>query len=151
MELKRFQNRMMIGVFCFVIAQSAFAGEFYKWTDEEGNVHYSKKAPAGQSADVVRTQSFDNSKALEKLEKDKTTASDNATARQQQKEDQAASAEREKQRKDRCQQSTKNLDGLHNSQRIFDKDESGNRVRISEKQRQQRIDKSRDVMKENCK
>lgn len=38
-----------------------FAGEFYKWTDENGTVHYSQRAPDNVKAETMRTYSNRNS------------------------------------------------------------------------------------------
>lgn len=37
-------------------ATSLQAANFYKWTDENGVVHYSERAPQGKEAEIVTTQ-----------------------------------------------------------------------------------------------
>jgi len=52
-----------------VLASSAsFAGNFYKWTDEKGVVHYSERAPEGQKeTETVKTYNTRNTGVQSKL------------------------------------------------------------------------------------
>lgn len=44
-----------------IFALSAHAENFYKWTDEDGVVHYSQRAPAGKEAQTISTKTAPSS------------------------------------------------------------------------------------------
>ncbi len=52
---------IIIGLTVVLAASTASAAKFYKWVDDEGNTHYSQRAPAGIDTEEVRTYG-DNSR-----------------------------------------------------------------------------------------
>lgn len=50
----------LIGIFLSAPLQ---AGDFYKWTDEKGTVHYSQRAPENEKTETVHTYNTSNSGA----------------------------------------------------------------------------------------
>jgi len=99
------------------ISPFSHAGKVYKWTDENGVIHYGDKRPDGAKTETLRVESHSSSvrtspqdqlKALEE-QKERTNMAENELK----KEDQA-----KKQTEARCEQAKSNLLTIENNARI---------------------------------
>ena len=122
---------------------SAFASEIYKWTDEDGNVHYGDRPTEGveQSQTITiassRTDSGAVSAAIE-ARRERTAARAEARTAAQEAE-QAAAEERaaaEEQAK-LCDQYRARLEKYVTSRRLYKLDDAGERVYLDDAQMQQ--------------
>lgn len=101
----------------FSISTPGYAGKVYKWTDENGVIHYGDKRPEGASSETLRVESKSSSPRasakdqLNKLEEQKKK--ENLTQQEQEKEKKA-----EEQRQLRCSQAKDNLQTIENNARI---------------------------------
>jgi len=95
----------------------SYAGKVYKWTDENGVIHYGDKRPDGAKTETLRVESHSSSartspqdqlKALEE-QKERTNMAENELK----KADQA-----KKQTEERCEQAKSNLLTIENNARI---------------------------------
>ncbi|MCW8956532.1 MAG: DUF4124 domain-containing protein, partial [Gammaproteobacteria bacterium] len=127
----------------------------YKWVDEDGSVHYSQQKPQNTQTEKIKVttrvpenSSTYNKPSLNKKE-DPKQATDKAT-----KDANSSDKKPEKSAKERaalCKQSQADLQALTSRGRIRQKDDKGNISYMSEEQKQQRIKREQDRVKENCK
>ena len=116
----------------------AVAGEIYKWTDNDGNVHYEDR-PTGDSdfehMDVV-TKNTDNTIVQARLDanrKARDAARQVASEAPPEMTNEEVRAEQQK-RKDECQKYRDQLQSFLRSQRLYQEDDSGERNYLSEEQ-----------------
>ena len=124
----------------------------YKWTDAEGNVQYTQHPPPEgiEAEDLKPPPRVDTEKAVEDLNKAIEDSSAQAEAQSKQEEEAAKTAEEQQKHQEQCDQLRAQLSGLH-MPRISTVDEAGNRVRMSEEERQTSIKKITDMIEKNCK
>lgn len=137
-----------------VTAGSVHAGQIYKWTDEDGNVHFTDK-PVGEDAERVpiRSQRTDPARveatvrarqeaAAKREEEENTAQAAGPTA----EELQAQAEERAK----KCQTYRNRLQRFVQSRRIYREDENGERVYLSEEEMQEARQKVEEQVQEYC-
>lgn len=137
------------------LASGAMANEIYKWTDENGDVHYGDR-PTGVATEqrlamtYSRTSSGSVQKRVQALE-NANTAREEARAEAAAVEKQAASeaadaAERER----KCERSRSNLETYLQSPRLYRNDANGERVYLDDEQRQEARRKAEERIAEFC-
>ena len=146
---------LMAAVAAMAFATGAAASEIYKWTDENGNVHYEDR-PTGaateerlqltyrrtsRSAVNQRVQAQVNRQA--EREEARSAA---AAAEQEAAENAAAAAERQQ----ACERARARLETYLQSRRLYRTDENGERVYLDEAQRQEARKKAEDQITEFC-
>ena len=130
--------RLPITIACAALMASglAVAGEIYKWTDEDGNVHYEDR-PVG-TTDMehvdVRSRNTDNTVVQARLDADRAAR---AASRQVASEAPAEMTREEMRaeqqaRQEKCQQYRSQLESFLRSQRLYKEDDSGERQYLSE-------------------
>jgi len=114
----------------------AVAGEIYKWTDDDGNVHYEDR-PTGDTEierlDVV-SNNTDNSIVQARLDADRKArdaARQVASEAPPEMTKEEIRAEQQK-RNDQCQQYRDQLQAFLRSQRLYREDDAGERTYLSE-------------------
>jgi len=132
------KTRLLVSVSVAALLASgmAGAGEIYKWTDADGNVHYEDR-PTGDAAvehlDIV-TKNTDNSIVQARIDENRKAR---AAARQVASEappemtQEEIRAEQE-QRHAKCQQYRDQLQSFLRSQRLYQEDDAGERTYLSE-------------------
>jgi hypothetical protein len=126
--------------------------EVYKWTDDQGQVHYTQSPPAGGgTADVIKPPpKVDTEGALKKLEDQKkqaeTQRESQLKAAEEKKKTEQAAAGREKQ----CEEARSRLAGLTNAPRIYKFDPQGNRQWMDDAERQSAIAETQKNITEFC-
>ena len=137
-----------------VTAGVAVAGEIYKWTDAEGNVHYEDR-PSGNvpvQRVAIASKNTDNAAVQARV-----TAQREARATDDQVEAEAPPqmsrqeirAEQAK-RKERCDQYRARLETMLASQRLYREDDAGERVYLDESEIQAAQTRVREQIKEYC-
>jgi len=130
--------RLPIAIACAALMASglAVAGEIYKWTDEDGNVHYEDR-PVGKTdmehVDVV-SRNTDNTVVQARVDADRERR---AAARQVASEAPPEMTKEEiraeqQERQNKCQQYRDQLQAFLRSQRLYKEDEAGERNYLSE-------------------
>jgi len=119
-----------------IAANGAFASEIYKWTDEDGNVHYGDR-PAGEQPERVAIVSQPTNPA--RIQAAAQARSESRAARA---EEQAAAADaraaRDKQkaeaedRAQKCASYKAQMQQLVVSRRLYREDENGERIYLDE-------------------
>lgn len=117
---------------CFAVLVSPYAqAELYKWTDDEGKVHYSdqpltektrsiKNPSAGQSAITSTAKKSLDAKDQDYQQRKKEAESAQAKAK--------AEAEHEGLLAENCAKARKNLSTLQNTPRVYSTDAAGQRI-----------------------
>jgi len=142
---------------CAIFILFSFAGivsaEIYKWVDNEGNVHYSERAPQNAKVDIIKTPpppAVDPAVAQKEI--DTLIEKQNGTFEAKEEERRLAKEElaRQKQLDEYCKINRSNLTKYQNNpgRRMIDAD--GNVTRPTEEQRQQKIAEIQKQLAENC-
>jgi len=142
-------------VMVMTIASGAVANDIYKWTDENGNVHYEDR-PSGAATEerLHMTYNRTDSSSVQRRTQarvDARAARDEAkaTAAASQKEaaDNAALAT---ERTQKCESSRARLDSYLQSRRLYRTDDNGERVYLDEEQHQEARRKAEEQVSEFC-
>jgi hypothetical protein len=136
-----------------VVAGSALAGEIYKWTDADGNVHYGDRPVDTQSERLdIKSKPTDNANV-------QATTQARVDAQAQQREEannlpagptpEELRAEAE-QRAEQCTASKAQLQKFLTSRRIYREDENGERVYMDEAEMQATRERAENQVEEYC-
>ena len=150
-------RRFLIGLaaIAMTIAGGAFASGIYKWTDEDGNVHYEDR-PSGAEAEerMALTYSRTNTGSVQKQ---KQGVADSVAARQEAraKADEAAKTAAEEaataaDKQKKCETYRARLQTFVQSRRLYRQDENGERVYLDEAETQQARQKVEELIAEHC-
>ncbi len=126
-------------------AGMVFAGDIYKWTDEDGNVHYGDRptAEASEESLIVSSGLTDASKVQASYE-EKTATSDPAEPPPEELRAQA------REREDKCATSKARLQRLLTSRRLYRQDENGERVYLDEDEILAARERAQNQVEEYC-
>ena len=135
------------------VASGALAGEIYKWTDAEGNVHYGDVPVDAQSERLAIKSKPTNSSRVQAT----TQARLDASAKQREEaaklpagptpEELRAEAE---QRAEQCTSSKTQLQKFLTSRRIYRMDDNGERVYMDEAEMQATREQAENRVEEYC-
>ncbi len=118
-------------VFLIMLAVSsagmAIAGDIYKWTDEDGNVHYGDR-PTAEASEEPLAVSSGFTDLLKVQARNEVKAAANEPAEPAPEELRAQALERE----EKCATSKARLQKFVTSRRLYKKDENGERVYLDE-------------------
>ena len=130
----------------------AYAG-VYKWTDDNGRVHYSALPPGGVSYESLAATPppvQDPNAAMEAL-RAKVAAVENGSESLEQSEQASTTAKgREQRRDENCQRARANIEALESDKDILQADAEGNKVVLNSQQRQDALEQSRKDMTYYC-
>ncbi|MGI9272487.1 MAG: DUF4124 domain-containing protein [Woeseiaceae bacterium] len=145
-------------VLCSVAALSfsgaALSGEIYKWTDDDGNVHYEDR-PIGDNVerlDVVSRRT-DNSSVQASIDARRERESARAEARTKRDEDAKAAVDAEaeaEQRSTKCQESRARMESYLQARRLYNQDESGERVYLDESEIMKARERAQEQIQKYC-
>lgn len=139
-------------VFIMLFFPSVSFAEIYKWTDDDGNIHYSESPPiSNQEVEkITPIKSIDTTNAENKLQEQVESLDAQREARLASKaEKEKAEADVVKQKK-KCQQLNERLTKLTTRPRANKRDEEGNIVRMGEEERQDEIKQTQQDISEQC-
>lgn len=149
---------MKFSIFFILLALPIFAtAGIYKWTDENGVVHYGERPAENSNATSVaiqkKTQSKANEQARQERLKREKRLSDALDAERREKEaKQAERREEIKGKKLACKKLRNELKDLERSYTIFyELDDDGERVILTDEQIQEKQEELREQIKKNCK
>ena len=140
-------------------ASPVMAAEIYKYTDENGNVHYGDRpsgnraeetvSVASQRTDNAAVQAAFNERYAPKPEP-QNQAADSGEAEKEEKlsraERRAAAAERAQ----KCESYRARMETVITSRRLYREDENGERVYLEDNERQEARDKIQALIEEYC-
>jgi len=152
-------NGRKIVVTCAIAAMTfasgAMANEIYKWTDEDGNVHYEDRPsgdPSEERLDIAYRRT-DSSAVNNRLQArvDARTARDEARSVAAAAEKEAAdNAAVEAERKKTCERARARLESYVQSRRLYRTDANGERVYLDDTQRNEARQKAEEQVSEFC-
>ncbi len=130
--------RLPITIACAALMASglAVAAEIYKWTDEDGNVHYEDR-PVGETQMEhvdIRSRNTDNTVVQARLDADrKARAASRQVASEAPPKMTREEVRAEQQaRQEKCAQYRSQLESFLRSQRLYTEDDAGERAYLSE-------------------
>ena len=148
-------KRLLLAVVAVTLSSGVAASEIYKWTDENGNVHYEDR-PSGASSEerLAMTYTRTNSGAVQKgiearLERDAARAEKRAAVDEQKQAADAEQAEAEAREK-KCAQYRRQLETMVQAQRLYRVGEDGERSYLDEVQRTEARQKAEQLIAETC-
>ena len=138
-----------------LLASAGAMAEMYKYTDENGQVVYTQFLPEpGVEAETIRGPAPPPSSAKDTRQNLIDDLVQEAEARQDRKiagEKAKQQQTRNNQLKQNCEAARKNLKYLQNRDEHILVDKEGKVMDMSEEQRQQQIEKAKDIIKRDCK
>jgi hypothetical protein len=125
----------------------------YKWTDDQGQVHYSQFPPSGGKAEKMRAPPAPRPPAnADEGDRQESPGTAGKQDKKQPQDDMEAKekALREETRKKNCEIAQNNLANLQRGGNIRYLDADGKVIRLSEEERQKHIEDANKHIKENC-
>lgn len=136
-------------------AASATAGEIYKYTDADGNVHYGDR-PTGNPTEerlAIVSRGTDPAAVQARIEARQARDATRQEARSAREEEAAAQADARSAAADRaakCQENRSRLQTYTESRRLYREDENGERVYLDDDAREEAMRQVRDRIDEYC-
>ncbi len=147
-------------VMYFIFTGSVHAGSIYKWTDDDGNVHYGERPPA-KGATEVRIRNRGGVEKMDapanpatqpdpKAQRDKMIQAleGDRLARQEKKQKQAKKVKKHKMQ---CARAKDKLRRYQRASSLYKLDTDGNRVTLPQSVKQQATERLQDEIKKWCK
>ena len=137
------------------LATSAFAGEIYKYVDDDGNVHYLDR-PTGESGEerldiTYSGTSGESVNARVQKRRDYMAALDEARSEAKSQREAEAQARTEmEERAAKCQEHRARLESYLQSRRLFRENAAGEREYLDEKQTMEARRKAEEAIQETC-
>ena len=137
-----------------IVAGAPAAGQIYKWTDEEGNVHFTDK-PEGRDTERVAIQSRRTNPEQVQAERQARAeaaakaAEEEAAAKPQGPTEEELQA-RAEERAQKCTKYREKLQRFVQSRRIYREDENGERVYLSEEEMQEAREEAENLVQQYC-
>lgn len=119
-------------LWCFLLLPGLAGAEIYRWTDANGQVHFSEKPAAGAEQIEVKPQVVERDEATRKREE--RTAQFYDARRQEKAQAEAKSAEAHANRAKECKQLRGQLAEIQRGGRYFVTEKNGERSYIDEKE-----------------
>jgi hypothetical protein len=137
------------------VSTSTFADGVYKWTDEDGNVHFGDR-PTGEPSEERLKVSYNrtDAEALDLRVQSEREVADSLQESRAAAIEEKRVAEEERlaaeENQARCESSRAKLNAKRTAQRLYRTDEAGERVFLDDAQRAESIAKSESAITENC-
>jgi hypothetical protein len=132
---------------------AVLAGEIYKWTDEDGNVHYEDRPTGNQVELVALSRNTNNDAVRAGIDARREREATRASARSQRDQDANSAAEKKMesdQRIAKCQESRARMQSYLQARRLYNQDESGERVYLDEDQIMDARSRAQDEIQKFC-
>jgi len=116
------------------------AAEVYKWIDEEGQTHYGKKPPSKQGERIrIRPAPNLDSESVQRTRQNKKVLKALEAERRLRQEEALKAKQHEYEMKQKCIEARKRLETRKRGGRLYRLDKDGNRVYLSDTERQKEI------------
>ena len=133
------------------------AEQFYKWTDESGNTHYSQNPPPGVEAQTldIRTRSPGPRRQANQGDNPQSNAQDDRDDGQQSTESEEGEARPDREavaeaRRRNCERAKEALETLANNARVQVRDDDGQRRYLSPEEKESQRKRYAKMRDENC-
>lgn len=151
-ELRKPVKFLVISALLATLAGSLQAQEMYKWTDENGVVHFSDKKPAGRD---VEAQNVPSGPPLQGANPYAQEPADEASAGQQRREEIASAnqqaREQNQKKQAQCANWQSEVDRLEPNRRVFYENEKGETVRMDDVERVNQVAQLKSQIARFCK
>ena len=150
-------NKLLAGIAALALTASAgsLASEIYKWTDEDGTVHYGDR-PTGEQTEQRMALTYQRSSASS-VQRQVDAMADSRASREESRAStdldaqQAAEAAAEVEAKaERCERYRAQLKTMLEARRLYREDENGERDYLDEEAREEARQRAEDLIAENC-
>jgi len=132
------KTMIMFTTAALAFSGTALSGEIYKWTDEDGNVHYEDRPTGDEQAELVAfSRNTDSSAVRASIDARRANEAARADARSKRDEDDQAVAEKQlaaAERVKKCQDSRARMETYLTSRRLYKEGEAGERVYLDDSQ-----------------
>ena len=133
---------------------AVLSGEIYKWTDENGNVHYEDR-PLGEEVQRVSVVSSntDNTAVQASIEARRARETERAEARSKRSEEEQAAAQAKaesEQRATKCQESRARMESYLQARRLYNENAAGEREYLDENGIMQAREKAQAQIQKYC-
>ncbi|MGH8646402.1 MAG: DUF4124 domain-containing protein [Gammaproteobacteria bacterium] len=147
------KHRWWVLIWALALSSQSMGAGIYKWVDEQGNVQYTQTPPPDKPASLFETrpEPVDTEGALEKLKQQKDKSDAFIKERDTQAKEQEKSEQEAAQRSENCARARKNLEQLETTNRLFRTGEAGDRVKMTEEERQAGLTTAKSQIEEFCK
>jgi hypothetical protein len=139
--------RFLAGGLLLALCGNVMAAQVYKWVDAQGVTHFGAQPPQGQQVETVNTVTAPAKSAATPQPPAQEEADADQSSIDRKVKQQVAAQEAE--RKRYCETMRTNLAQLQNNPRVRVED-NGETRRLTEEERQSRINETRDKIAENC-
>lgn len=142
-----------VSLMALALSTTVGASEIYKWTDDDGNVHYTDTPVEGAERLDIQSRNTDNTAvsrqtaAFQERQVARAEAKAEAEASQPSEEELMAAA-REKQ--EQCSKYRDRLTTMVQSRRLYREDENGEREYLDDEEMQQAREKVQSQVEEYC-
>jgi hypothetical protein len=136
-----------------VSSPAADSQNMYKWTDNQGEVHYTQFPPPGRKAEKIQPPpppAEPPKDSVNDLQQQLDTIKQQNDKQLQETKEADQRAEIQKIRKKNCETAKKNLVNLNRGGNVRYMGPNGEAIRLTEEERQKRIDETNQQIKENC-
>lgn len=144
---------ILLSILLSASAFSAQAGSVYKWTDENGVIHFGDRQPTGQKTETVNVRSGTSESAEANgraTPQERVEAMDKASAEQAEKEEMTRQEEAVvKQRQKNCEIARENLKTISTHARIK-VTEGGEQRYLSPEEIQKKKDEFQKIVEQDC-
>ena len=153
--MNRKRNSLSLALAAVMLTAGASANEIYKWTDEEGNVHYEDR-PSGAATEerlALNYRRTDTGALQQRIDArhERQAARSEAKSEAELAEREAAeNAAAEEQRKQACVRARTRLETYLQSPRLYRTDDNGERVYLNDEQRQEARREAEEQVNELC-
>ncbi len=139
------------GLLSLAVAEAEAA--MYRWVDDNGLTHYSQIAPPSGSFEVIESASqpaTSGQDTVDDLNQQWQQMQDRGAVRKERAEEQKAEQERAALRQANCETAKNNLEILQGPPNRLIKTAEGNYRRLTEEERQERIEQAKEIMEKSC-
>ena len=149
------RTKFMIAVATALCASSVLAAEIYKYTDEDGNVHYGDR-PSGNPTEetvFVASKRTDNTAVRAAYSERFAPQAASAETADSAESDEPTRAERRAaavERAQECESYRARMETILTSRRLYREDDNGERVYLGDEERQEARNKVQELIEENC-
>ncbi|MGM0571653.1 DUF4124 domain-containing protein [Marinobacter sp.] len=143
---------LMAAIVLLTPAMGLADSSVYRWTDENGVVHFGDREPAGGSADRVSVKTGTSSRNSDRKSfQEQVEALDERKAERDRRENESAVEEaRRKQRDARCDTARANLQAINSNARIRVADADGEQRYLTPEEIQEKRAEFETIVEESC-
>ncbi len=154
-----FQKGILFAICGFLASTAIGAAEYYTWVDENGVTNYAQRNPQGYDAELVgssRPFGYRRESGRPQEQQQGSTSSESTTSDESdddfsiEEQRRAIDEQIAEVKRTNCEMGKRNLAQLEAFRRIRVRDEDGEERMLDEEEKAQRINESRQIIRENC-